>query len=98
MKIRLVDGTEIFIDKIEEYYRRGSQKGYVDINFKNSFTISQLLELFVNENIMTIVIIDDNNNEILLTGYNTIFDLRIEYNKETFSQNRILVVLTTSED
>lgn len=98
MKIKLIDGTEIFIDEIEEYYRRGTQKKYVNINFKNNFTIYQLLELFISRNISTIVVIDDNDNEILLTGYNTIFDLRIEYNKESFSQNKILIILTVGEE
>lgn len=98
MKIKLVDGTEIFIDEIEEYYRRGTQKKYVNINFKSNFTIYQLLELFISRNISTIVVIDDNDNEILLTEYNTIFDLRIEYNKESFSQNKILIILTVGEE
>lgn len=98
MKIKLVDGTEILVDEIEEYYRRGSQKSFVNITFKNNFSIYQLLEIFTPENFSTIMVIDDNNNEISLVGYNIVFDLRIEYNGEEISQNRIVIILTTGDD
>ena len=98
MIIKLLDNTEINILDAVEYYRKGSKKWYLEINFYGTYSNEELLEIFREENILKIILIDDNEHEIELLGYNAINDIRIEYNKTELNESNILVSLMKIEE
>lgn len=97
MKIRLKNNTEIDIIRVSEAIRRSKKEWILDINFQGNYSISELENIFLEENIDEIIIIDNNNNEKMLKGYNKIDTLNIDYDKENLTQNDISIVLLKKE-
>lgn len=97
MKIKLKNNIEINITGVSEAIRRSKKEWILDISFQGNYSVSELEDIFLEENINEITIIDDNNNEKILNGYNKIDTLNIDYNKENLIQSDISIILLKKE-
>lgn len=95
MILRLSDNTELIVTNASEYYRRGDRR--FETNIREKMTLQEVKDLFSETNMKTMTLIDDNQKEVVLTGYKSILSITIDYDDVDLLESNLKIILTEAE-
>ena len=94
MKIRLMDQTELTLINITESIRGRKGEQILSISLLGNYSIANIKNIFNENNIRIIYLIDDNLNEKEILNYTKIDELNIEYDTEDLNHSIVSLILT----
>ena len=94
MKIRLMDQTELTVINITESIRGRKGEQILSISLLGNYSIANIKNIFNENNIKIIYLIDDNLNEKEILNYTKIDELNIEYDTEDLNHSIVSLILT----
>lgn len=95
MEIMLIDKTVFSIVNLSEYIMGDSQR--LEIKMDGNYTVEYLKEYFKPGNIEVIIVIDENEEQITIEGYNNLYSIKITYDGENLKTSKCFITLSKKE-